>query len=792
MRAGGATGAGSQYRSQQETGMSWNQRDAGYGGGGYSRSQARDRDMGMQRGYGGMEAQLRLERERAMADRAATERVMAERAAAEEAYFRRQQAERIFRERELVAAPPRFAEPRREPRREVAMGFNKRKERTERWRQKGKLATASKGPVVKAKPKGKLQPRKPKEMRAAKKPKPMKKLLPNRKPKLSLDSALSASREPKDKSKKDAVRLDAPLSASRAGPVLKEAPADIGEIDVLPVAGEHGGWPEVYVDCHFRAKYGLSKFLSTALFMVEQQLDLGMCSFIFPPVGDSEEGFVCHVCYGSGDSMRSYSSAKADNKVDARKEAVNNFLKKTLEDYGGEEDQLKELFQKEQEKNKVDPEADDDEENIGKGLNKILKTSKLKYRLNGGKKGPIPDWGSIVNNWSQGYNNQNKVKRSIKFDGQEHIANVEVVLTEENQKKHGLPQVITIDVRDGSQKEAKQQSAYTVCKLLFPDCTLYKDVRAKLEAWKQEKREKKAKRKAQEEGLEEESDSKKAKTEEEDTDMQEEATPDEKEKDEVKDEEQDEEAEDEEAPETPAKPKTPKVDFGILTVAKLKQECKARDLSTAGVKAVLIQRLEEAVADQEAQEEAQEEEPSSTQGRFDKILSSVFGTDESKKVAIRLGVEEDSDAIVSLMQASLESEESSTDHITAEALVEDILSGTNPLAYVVLAEKDDEAVGYAIFNFEFSLRHGKVVRLMNVHVEGNEENEGIQTDLLTKIAILVKDAGCTALIWDNATDEKVFGAFGLDAQGEKVDSSAFLVELESLSQFLEQSGSDEL
>jgi len=490
------------------------------------------------------------------------------------------------------------------------------------------------------------------------------------------------------------VQRLAPSSSNASQPARPSAPKWEGPGIIPPPVealqkiqrnnkGTFKGWKELFLSRPLRAKYGLRKETSTMLDMIQETLDLGAPSFIFQPL--PQGGFTCTVCFGLGPDMRSYQSSSGKSKVEARNVACWDVLTRLLENFDLTEAELVAMHRA---ANPAPPpvavaEVTDDDP---VDLTKKLLRSKLELSSPGQPK--HPQWGNLLNMWCQAFNDKKGISRQLSQQGTDCIAHCELQLTPENQATLRLPEVITVEVTDPNLKTVKMQSAFTLCKLIFPTCRTYEEAFERFTEMKKQKPASKASKKEakllkRKERVSQNSENEneqpgddadgttsakhsrimdKPNTEDDgDDDMEagdaKEFTGEERIKEEDPKQLQDshEPAEEDSAAETTGKQGTPEQrktqrDFRLMTVSKLRDECTLLQLPSKGLKGDLVQRLEayysghsfeneaeqaeqKVIEEQQRDEEQQEDETSLHFGmhveeeetsRFSSILSSVF------------------------------------------------------------------------------------------------------------------------------------------------------------------------
>lgn len=128
-------------------------------------------------------------------------------------------------------------------------------------------------------------------------------------------------------------------------------------------------------------------------------------------------------------------------------------------------------------------------------------------------------------------------------------------------------------------------------------------------------------------------------------------------------------------------------------------------------------------------------------------------TKESKGInrailKIRKALKEDMPKVLELIQelADFENEPDAVE-ITVEDLEREGL-GENPLFHCLVAEKNGEVVGTALFYFRFSTWKGRSLHLEDLIVKESERGQGIGEALYKEVMRFAYDRGLKRVAWD--------------------------------------------
>ena len=123
--------------------------------------------------------------------------------------------------------------------------------------------------------------------------------------------------------------------------------------------------------------------------------------------------------------------------------------------------------------------------------------------------------------------------------------------------------------------------------------------------------------------------------------------------------------------------------------------------------------------------------------------------------------------------------------VATEAMLADALFGPRPAAEAVIAERDAEAVGFALFFHNFSTWEGRRgLYLEDLYVTPAERGRGVGRALLSHLAGIALDRGCARFEWavldwneGAIAAYRAIGAVGLEDWTVQRVSGAALVRL---------------
>ncbi len=117
-------------------------------------------------------------------------------------------------------------------------------------------------------------------------------------------------------------------------------------------------------------------------------------------------------------------------------------------------------------------------------------------------------------------------------------------------------------------------------------------------------------------------------------------------------------------------------------------------------------------------------------------------------VTIRNAAPADVPRILRFVRELADFERASDKVVATEALLADALFADQPAAYAVIAEIDGEAVGMALYFFNFSTWTGwRGLYLEDLYVTPAARGAGVGGALLTHLAGIAVDRGCTRFEW---------------------------------------------
>jgi GNAT superfamily N-acetyltransferase len=117
-------------------------------------------------------------------------------------------------------------------------------------------------------------------------------------------------------------------------------------------------------------------------------------------------------------------------------------------------------------------------------------------------------------------------------------------------------------------------------------------------------------------------------------------------------------------------------------------------------------------------------------------------------VSIRPAVRSDLDRIIGFINALAEYERLADAVHLDRAVFDDHLFGPRPMAEVLVAELDGEAVGFALFFHNFSTFEGRPgIYLEDLFVDPASRGSGAGRALLSRLAQLAIERGCARLEW---------------------------------------------
>jgi GNAT superfamily N-acetyltransferase len=116
--------------------------------------------------------------------------------------------------------------------------------------------------------------------------------------------------------------------------------------------------------------------------------------------------------------------------------------------------------------------------------------------------------------------------------------------------------------------------------------------------------------------------------------------------------------------------------------------------------------------------------------------------------AIRPATKADVATILRLIRDLAEYERAPNDVLATEAQLREVLFGEKPAAEVLLAEEDGEAVGFAVYFFNFSTWLGRPgLYLEDLFVRPDVRGKGYGRALLQRLAQIAHERGCGRMEW---------------------------------------------
>ena len=104
--------------------------------------------------------------------------------------------------------------------------------------------------------------------------------------------------------------------------------------------------------------------------------------------------------------------------------------------------------------------------------------------------------------------------------------------------------------------------------------------------------------------------------------------------------------------------------------------------------------------------------------------------------------------ILQLIRELAEYERAPQDAVATEPQLRDVLFGAEPAAHVLIARENDEAVGFAIYFFNFSTWLGRPgLYLEDLFVRPEVRGRGYGRALLVRLAQVARERGCGRMEW---------------------------------------------
>ncbi|MEP6955808.1 MAG: GNAT family N-acetyltransferase [Chthoniobacterales bacterium] len=104
--------------------------------------------------------------------------------------------------------------------------------------------------------------------------------------------------------------------------------------------------------------------------------------------------------------------------------------------------------------------------------------------------------------------------------------------------------------------------------------------------------------------------------------------------------------------------------------------------------------------------------------------------------------------LLQLIRELAEYERAPNDVVATEAGLEEVLLGEKPAAEVLLATEEGEAVGFAVYFFNFSTWLGRAgLYLEDLFVRPESRGKGYGRALLVRLAQIAQERGCGRMEW---------------------------------------------
>lgn len=121
---------------------------------------------------------------------------------------------------------------------------------------------------------------------------------------------------------------------------------------------------------------------------------------------------------------------------------------------------------------------------------------------------------------------------------------------------------------------------------------------------------------------------------------------------------------------------------------------------------------------------------------------------ESNELVIRFAQEGDIGAILTLIRELAEYEKLTHEVVATEDSIRQALFGVSPAAGALVAEREGETAGYAVFFTTFSTFLGRPgLYLEDIYVRPHFRRSGIGRALFARVAGIARDRGCGRLEW---------------------------------------------
>lgn len=120
----------------------------------------------------------------------------------------------------------------------------------------------------------------------------------------------------------------------------------------------------------------------------------------------------------------------------------------------------------------------------------------------------------------------------------------------------------------------------------------------------------------------------------------------------------------------------------------------------------------------------------------------------ARKFLIRSATLTDLPVILQLIRDLAEYERAPNDAIATEEGLREVLFGEKPAAKVLLALEEDQAVGFAVYFFNFSTWLGRPgLYLEDLFVKPSERGKGYGRQLLVRLAQIAHEKNCGRMEW---------------------------------------------
>ncbi|MEP7008526.1 MAG: GNAT family N-acetyltransferase [Sphingomonas bacterium] len=117
-------------------------------------------------------------------------------------------------------------------------------------------------------------------------------------------------------------------------------------------------------------------------------------------------------------------------------------------------------------------------------------------------------------------------------------------------------------------------------------------------------------------------------------------------------------------------------------------------------------------------------------------------------LVLRFATPEDVATILRFVRELAEFEREADKVVATEALLHEAMFGERPVAEAVMAERDGEPLGMALFFHNFSTWTGwRGLYLEDLYVTPAARGSGVGKALLSHLAAIAVDRGCTRLEW---------------------------------------------